>query len=55
MWRSRRRLPAWAEMIEGTVVISKTRMRKMFQVSEIMVERKFGFVKSYTCFKISQK
>jgi hypothetical protein len=55
MRRWRRRLPAWAEMIEGTVVISKTRMKKMFLASEIMVERKFGFVKSYTFFKTSQK
>jgi hypothetical protein len=51
MRRWRQRLPAWAEMIDGTVVISKSRMLKMFPDSELMVERALGFVKSYTCFK----
>ncbi|GIT89286.1 class I SAM-dependent methyltransferase [Roseobacter sp. OBYS 0001] len=47
----RRRLPKWAEMIEGTVVIPKVRMRQMFPNSNMMVERSGGFVKSYTSYK----
>lgn len=51
MRRWRRRLPAWAEMIAGTVVISKLRMKQMFPDSDLIIERAAGFVKSYICYK----
>jgi hypothetical protein len=51
MRRWRRRLPAWAEMIDGTVVISKARMIQMFPDSDMIVERTAGFVKSYISYK----
>lgn len=50
----RRRLPEWAEMIDGTVVISKARLIEMFPDGEIFVERVAGFVKSYSLYKRRQ-
>lgn len=51
MRRWRRRLPAWSEMVAGTVVIPKSRMKQVFPDSDLLVERFAGFVKSYICYK----
>jgi hypothetical protein len=52
MKRWRRRLPDWAEMIAGTVVISKSRMAQMFPTSDMITERVAGIVKSYVSYKV---
>lgn len=45
--RWRERLPAWTEMIEGTRVLSKARLRELFPGGRLRTERLFGFPKSY--------
>lgn len=45
--RWHRRFPEWAEMIEETRVIHRKDFEKMFPDGEIIVERKYGFTKSY--------
>lgn len=46
-----RKLPAWAEMIKGTRVLTEERMRELFPTAEIYRERSFGFEKSYSLFR----
>ena len=45
--RWREKTPKWTEMVEGTRVLSKQRMKELFPRSEITTERAIGFVKSY--------
>lgn len=47
----RRKLPAWAEMIEGTTVILRKDMQVMFPQSQLVSERYMGFTKSYTAYR----
>ena len=37
-------------MVEGTTVLTKKDMRRLFPEAEILVERVFGIPKSYTAF-----
>jgi hypothetical protein len=50
----KRRLPAWAEFIQGTRVLSRARMQELFPNAELYVENKLGFEKSYACFAPSR-
>lgn len=49
--RWRRRLPAWAEMIDGTTVVSRRELETLFPDARIWVERYMGFSKSYVAYK----
>ena len=49
--RWKRKLPAWNEMISGTVVIRKTAFRKYFPDATIYTERLIGIPKSYYAFR----
>ena len=44
-WKEK--LPAWTEMVEGTRVLSKERLRKLFPTARIRTERMLGIPKSY--------
>lgn len=43
----RKRLPAWAEMVEGTTVIERSELQRLFPKAQIQTERFLGFSKSY--------
>jgi hypothetical protein len=45
--RWRKKLPDWAEMIDGTTVVSKRELRNLFPEASILVERVFGIPKSF--------
>ena len=45
------KLPAWTEFIRGTTVLSRARMQELFPSSELYVERKLLFEKSYACYQ----
>jgi Methyltransferase domain len=45
--RWRLKTPKWTEMVEGTTVLTKQRIQKLFPDSEIFTEKSFGFTKSY--------
>jgi SAM-dependent methyltransferase len=45
--RWREKLPAWTEMIEGTRVLSKARLRELFPGGRMRTERLVGWPKSY--------
>jgi hypothetical protein len=47
-WKSR--LPAWAEMIEGTTVILRSELARMFPNGAFWTERFAGFPKSYVIY-----
>ena len=47
-----KKLPKWTEMVEGTRVLSKKDMTELFPDSRMIVEKFFGFPKSYTAYKI---
>ena len=46
-----KKLPEWTEMVRGTRVLSRNRMRELFPESQFYIERKFLFEKSYTAYK----
>jgi hypothetical protein len=46
----RKKTPAFAEMVEGTDIISKAEMRKLFPKATILVERVLGVPKSYVAY-----
>lgn len=48
--RWKQKLPAWTEMIEGTTVIKRKDLEKMFPTGNIWTERFAGFPKSYVIF-----
>ncbi len=50
--RWKRSLPAWTEMVEGTDIVSKEEMLRLFPEAEIYVERVLGIPKSYTAFSV---
>jgi hypothetical protein len=43
----RKKLPAFTEFIEGTDIVSKAEMRRLFPEAKILVERLLGVPKSY--------
>lgn len=46
----KRTLPDWTEMVEGTDIVSKAEMRRLFPEAEIHVERFWGIPKSYVAY-----
>jgi SAM-dependent methyltransferase len=48
--RWRQKLPAWTEMIEGTTVIKRKELERMFPTGTIWTERFAGFPKSYVIY-----
>lgn len=52
-WREK--LPAWTEMIEGTTVIPKAEMARMFPTSTILTERVAGWPKSYIAMRTADR
>lgn len=48
-WRAK--LPAWAEMIDGTTVILRRDLQAMFPDSTLWSERFLGFTKSYVAYR----
>lgn len=44
-------LPLWSEMVRSTRVLTRSQMEALFPDSQIFVERKFGFEKSYTFYR----
>jgi hypothetical protein len=44
-------MPAWAEMVRGTTVVTRSEMSNLFPGSQVFVERKFGFEKSYSFYR----
>jgi Methyltransferase domain len=51
--RWRKKLPAWTEMIEGTTVLRKSDLRRLFPDARIIVERVCGIPKSYVAFRLA--
>ena len=51
MRRWHRKLPAWTEMIEGTTVIHRSAMARMFPDATIWTERFAGLAKSYVAYR----
>lgn len=51
MVRWRKKLPAWAEMIDGTTIIRRSELERMFPTGKIWSERFAGIVKSYIVYK----
>ena len=48
--RWRRKLPAWTQMVEETTVLTKRDLRRLFPEATILVEKSFGFPKSYIAY-----
>lgn len=44
-------LPAWTEMVKGMTVLSKRQMQAYFPAATTLVERKYGFPKTYIVYK----
>lgn len=53
MERWREALPAWAEMIEETTVLSEEEMRALFPGGEIFRERALGLEKSISLYRVA--
>lgn len=51
MERWREALPAWAEMIDETTVLSEAEMRELFPDGEVFLERAFGLEKSISLYR----
>jgi hypothetical protein len=49
--RWRRKLPAWTDMINGTTVLKRDALEKLFPGATILVERVLGIPKSYIAVK----
>jgi predicted SAM-dependent methyltransferase len=49
--RWRKRLPQWAEMVDGTRVLSAARMRSLFEGANLYVERVMGMEKSFAAYR----
>jgi SAM-dependent methyltransferase len=45
-------LPEWAAMVEGTDIVTKAELRRLFPESTILVERVFGIPKSYIALSV---
>ncbi len=48
--RWREKLPAWTQMVEETTVVTEAELRRLFPEASILVERSFGFPKSYVAY-----
>ncbi|MCX8996228.1 class I SAM-dependent methyltransferase [Rhizobiaceae bacterium BDR2-2] len=48
--RWRRKLPAWTEMIDGTDIVSRKELERLFPEARVIVERFMGLPKSYIVF-----
>jgi hypothetical protein len=46
----RKKLPAWTEMVEGTRVLTKADLERLFPEATILVETAFGIPKSYIAY-----
>lgn len=53
--RWRRKLPAWTGMVEGTRVLTKEGMQRLFPEAKILVERAGGIPKSYIAYYPGRK
>ena len=49
--RWKKKLPEWTEMIEGTDIISRDELERLFPEGKILVERFLGLPKSYIVFR----
>lgn len=49
--RWRKKLPAWTEMVEETIVLERKRLQSLFPDGDLLVERFAGFPKSYCIFR----
>jgi len=49
-WRGK--LPAWTEMVEGTTVLTRGELERLFPEAAIWVERWFGMPKSYVAYSL---
>lgn len=52
--RWRRTLPAWCEMVEGTTVISRADMHRMFPDATLWTERFAAVPKSYVAYRLDR-
>jgi hypothetical protein len=52
--RWREKLPAWAQMIEDTTVLTKAELQRLFPEAEIIVETIIFFPKSYIAYFIGK-
>ena len=52
--RWRPKLPAWTDMVEGTTVLTKSDLRRLFPEATIYVERGWGVPKSYSAFHVGE-
>ena len=50
--RWRKKLPAWTEMVEGTTVVKRSELKRLFPESKIITESVLGVPKSYTAFSV---
>lgn len=48
--RWREKLPAWTQMVAETTVLTKRDLTRLFPEAQILVERSFGFPKSYVAY-----
>jgi hypothetical protein len=48
--RWRKKLPAWAQMVEETTVLTKGDLQRLFPEAKILVETVFGIPKSYVAY-----
>ncbi len=46
-----KKLPDWTQMVVETTVLSKAQMQNYFPDGSILTERKYGFPKSYICYR----
>lgn len=46
----RKKLPAWTQMVEGTTVLTKKQLRRLFPEAKIATERSLGIAKSYIAY-----
>lgn len=51
MARWQKKLPAWTEMIRGTTIVARSRMREYFPEAKFYTERAFGIPKSNVAYK----
>lgn len=49
--RWREKLPEWTDMVEGTDIVTRRELETLFPDGEIIVERVWGFPKSYVAYK----
>jgi hypothetical protein len=50
--RWRKKLPEWTEMVEGTTVVKRSELKRLFPESTIVTESVLGVPKSYSVFSV---